>query len=411
MTKLIDVKSEIGVLKKVLLHRPGAELEQLVPENLDQLLFDDIPYLEAAQREHDQFAGILREQGVEVLYLEDLAAETIAQDISIKEQFIEDFINESGRAAIHYKKELKHLLLSFEDEKEMILKTMKGTSLQEIKEGFSSPLVRSLANEIQFVMDPIPNLYFTRDPFAVIGNGVSMNQMRSIIRNRETIYGRYILERHHNYCGKVPFFYKNSEPFSIEGGDIINLSDTVLAVGISQRTSAEAIDLLARNLFSNEESTINTVLAVDIPNLRAYMHLDTVFTQIDFTTFTIHPGILSSIKTYILRRMGSDGKYCMEQSSDSLANTLSKVLDTGETTLIECGGKDQVASAREQWNDGANTLCISPGVVIVYDRNRVTNKIMEDLGVKVITSPSSELARGRGGPRCMSMPFVRESIK
>ncbi len=407
---LIHVTDEISPMKKVLLHRPGQELEQLVPQYLVQLLFDDIPYLAAAQHEHDHFADLLRKNNIEVIYLEDLAAETISQSIEIKKQFINDFISEGGNIALHHRNKLIDLLLSIDNAKELILKTMSGVNLGELPDTNLGPLVKMLSHSTQFVLEPIPNLYFTRDPFASIGNGISMNHMYSFTRNRETIYSRYIFNYHPEYGHKVPLYYTNDSPYSIEGGDILNLSENVLAIGLSQRTSPEAIELLSYNIFKNEECKIHTVLAIDIPNLRTYMHLDTVFTQVDKSKFTIHPAILDNLGVYIIKK-NNDNSLAVEKSTFNLADTLKMVLGLDECTLIYCGGRDQVASAREQWNDGANTLCIAPGVVVAYDRNTITNRILEENDVKVLTTPSSELSRGRGGPRCMSMPLLREIYK
>ncbi len=404
----IRVTNEIGQLKKVLLHRPGHELEQLVPELLDQLLFDDIPYLDAAQREHDHFANVLRENGAEVVYLEDLVAETIAQNESIKQRFIGDFIRESGPVALHYRKEIERILLDLGDEKQIVDKTMSGIGLSEVESSLSGPLVKALHHKLGFITDPIPNLYFTRDPFATIGEGVSLNRMFSITRNRETLYGRYLLNHHPDYRGRVPFYYDCGDAFSIEGGDILNLNEHVLAIGISQRTTPEAIELIARNLFIEGRSKVDNILAIDIPNIRAYMHLDTVFTQIDRATFTIHPGILDAASIYVLKKADGSGAFTVTKSRHSVQNTLAEALACEKVTLIRCGGMDHVASLREQWNDGANTLCIAPGVVVVYDRNNITNRILADSGITVLQIPSSELSRGRGGPRCMSMPLVRE---
>lgn len=406
----IHVTNEIGKLRKVLLHRPGSELEQLTPEYLDQLLFDDIPYLKAAQQEHDYFANLLRENGAEVVYLEDMTAETLAQSPEIKEQFVREFIIEAGTAARHYQKELHAILLDIADEKELVYKTMTGVGISELKDGARGPLVSMLARDTQFVLDPIPNLYFTRDPFATIGHGVSLNHMFSRTRNREVIYGRYILKYHPDYRSRVPLYYHCSYPFSIEGGDIINLSANVLAIGMSQRTTPEAIEMLAASVFQDEQSTIDTLLAIDIPNLRTYMHLDTVFTQIDRTVFTVHPGILNMLRIYKLVKKNGRGEFAVECVGNQLDCALRDALGVDDVTLIHCGGQDRIAAAREQWNDGANTLSVAPGVVAVYDRNNITNRVLREMGVTVLEIPSSELSRGRGGPRCMSMPLIRNDI-
>ena len=411
----INVKSEIGVLKKVMLHRPGKELENLVPATLERLLFDDIPYLYAAQEEHDEFAKILRENGVEVLYLEDLAAETIKQSTGLKENFISDVINSAGLTAQKYKNELFEYLNSFKDEKELVLKTMEGVDFADLdikNSTKNNPLSGLLNIERRFVMDPIPNLYFTRDPFACIGGGVSLNKMYSITRNRETIYGKYVLKYHPDYAEKVPFYYDRENDYHIEGGDILNLNNHVLAVGISQRTQPEAIEELARNIFNDESSEIDTVLAVDIPPIRAFMHLDTVFTQIDYDKFTVHPGIMRTLRVFELTKGDTpDELKCKEYDDIPFDRILAKYLGVDKVTLIQCGGGDAIAAEREQWNDGSNTLCIAPGKVVVYNRNYVTNGVLEQSGIKLLKMPSAELSRGRGGPRCMSMPFWREDLK
>lgn len=405
----IQVKSEIGRLKKVMLHRPGKELEHLVPGDLERLLFDDIPYLKAAQNEHDLFAGILREQGVEVAYLEDLTAEVLKNNAELKEQFIVQFIEEGEVNDTRVKENLASFLMEIPDEKELVMKVMSGVRDEELKIRTKGPLASLLNTESQFLLDPIPNLYFTRDPFASIGNGVSLNCMYSRTRRRETIFGEYILKYHTEFAGQTPFYYDRKQPYSIEGGDILNISNKVLAVGISQRTTPEAIELLAQSIFADENSEIDTILAMDIPAMRAYMHLDTVFTQVDYDKFTIHPGILRTLRVFEVKKGEKTGELKVTEKAQTLKNILKESLEVDDVTLIHCGGKDMIVSEREQWNDGSNTLCIEPGKVVVYDRNYVTNQILRDNGIEVLEMPSSELSRGRGGPRCMSMPLIRNN--
>ena len=407
----IHVTSEIGQLKKVLLHRPGKELEHLVPDELSRLLFDDIPYLKVAQQEHDFFADILRKHGSEVVYLEDLVAETLRQDDALKAKFIAQFIEEGGSIAQRYKKELTELLLGIEDEREMVLKTMAGVTLSEISCGVeASPLTALTRSKDHFVLDPIPNLYYQRDPFASIGNGASVHAMYSVTRRRETLYGDYVLRHHKDFAGQVPFYYHRGEPFSLEGGDILNLSSEVLAVGVSQRTMPEGIEALANNIFADETAKIRKILAVEIPSVRAFMHLDTVFTQVDHDKFTVFPGILDGLRVFELTAGDRKGTLKVAERGNDFAGALRDNMPVDDVTLIHCGGKDRAASEREQWNDGANTLCISPGKIVVYDRNYVTNEILREHGLTVLEMPSSELSRGRGGPRCMSMPLLREDL-
>ncbi len=405
----IHVKSEIGKLKKVMLHRPGQELEHLVPEDLERLLFDDIPYLKTAKIEHDMFAEIMRGQGVEVVYLEDLTAEVL-KNPKKKEQFVREFIAEGGASAAKVRDQLYDYLINIADEKELVLKTMSGIRASELNVKMSCPLVSLVKKESQFLLDPIPNLYFTRDPFACIGNGVSLNRMYSRTRRRETLYGKYILKYHPDFAGKVPFYYDRTMDFAIEGGDILNLSNKVIAIGISQRTTPEAIELLAQNIFACETSEVETIIALDIPSVRAFMHLDTVCTQVDYDKFTIHPGIMQTLRIFEIKPGDQKGQLKVTESDAMLSDILAKYLELDKVTLIKCGGKDRIASEREQWNDGSNTLCIEPGKVVVYDRNYVTNEILRQNGIEVLEMASSELSRGRGGPRCMSMPLEREDI-
>ena len=405
----IHVTSEIGPLRRVLLQRPGRELEHLSPETMEQLLFDDIPFLHRAQQEHDRFAELLRENGAEVVYLDALTAEVLAREPSLREPFVQDVIEKAGGSARGYREALTEYLLSVQDAEALVRKTMAGVMYEEVFGSHAPGLSGLVREKTRFLMPPIPNLYFTRDPFACIGRGVSLNHMYSATRNRETIYGGYVLKHHSDFAGKVPLYYTSEEPFSIEGGDILNLSATVLAVGISQRTQPEAVERLAEHIFSDEESQIDTILAFEIPRTRAFMHLDTVFTQVDTDKFSVHPGILDMLTLYELTGKGA-GRITTRALSAPLEDVLKTYLGLDHVQLIRCGGGSEIAAEREQWNDGSNTFCVRPGVVVVYERNYVTNQIFEDCGVKILKMPSSELSRGRGGPRCMSMPLVRESL-
>ena len=403
----IDVRSEIRPLKKVLLHRPGSELEQLVPNSMEQLLFDDIPYLRGAQAEHDAFARTLREQGVEVVYLSDLTARTLEGSDALRRRFVEDFIHRSGCVADSYREELTEVLLSLPTARELVCKTMTGVRFDELPRQGGDSLSSLRSDRTHFVLDPIPNLYFTRDPFASIGRGVSLHHMYSVTRSRETIYSDYFLHYHPEFAGQVPFYYTPDEPFSLEGGDILNLSAEAIAVGISQRTMPEAVERLAQNIFRDEAAQIRRVLAFDIPSTRAFMHLDTVLTQIDRDKFLVHPNILERLQIFELTP-GKRGAVKVRRLDESAEAILAEAVGVDRVQLLQCGGGDQIAAQREQWNDGSNALCLRPGTVIAYDRNYVTNDMMEEAGIRVLRIPSGELSRGRGGPRCMSMPLVRE---
>ena len=416
MNNAINVKSEIGTLKKVLLHRPGNELLNLTPDTLGRLLFDDIPYLPEAQKEHDEFAHILRENGVEVVYLEDLMKEVLEISDEIEDKFLRQFIYEAGIRTPKYKNLVFEYLKSFKDKKELVLKTIEGIKIEEIpraKREIEQSLVDFVSEESEFLADPIPNLYFTRDPFASCGNGVILNKMYSTTRRRETIYAEYIFNYHKDYKDQVQKYYDRYLPYHIEGGDVLNLNDHIIAVGISQRTEPGAIDELAKNLFKDEECKVDTILAFNIPESRAFMHLDTVFTQIDYNKFTYHPGIIDTLEVFEITEgdiEDSTEDLTVRKISGSLEEILEKYLNR-KIDLIPCAGGDKIAAEREQWNDGTNTLCIAPGVVVVYDRNNITNNILREHGLKVLEMSSAELSRGRGGPRCMSMPLIREDLK
>ena len=402
----LSVYSEIAPLKRVLLHRPGAELEQLTPNHLGRMLFDDIPYLSGAQREHDAFADILRQNGAQVVYLADMAAETLASDPQLKERFIHDYIQESGDLGRYYAEPLGELLGSIVDTKALVLKTMAGVTDRELDIRHHHPLSHAMGQDLNFITDPMPNLYFTRDPIVTAGRGALVCRMHAAARGRESLYGRYILRHHPEAGGQPPLYYGPELPFSIEGGDVLCLGNGLLAVGISQRTAPEAIELLAQRLLGDEQSGFCAVLAIYIPNMRAYMHLDTVFTQVDHGVYTIHPGILPTLQCFKVW-MGGQQLFARELTG-KLEDILREALHLDEVTLIKCGGSDMIAAEREQWNDGSNTLCVRPGTVIVYDRNTITNKILADHGIRTLEIPGSELGRGRGGPRCMSMPLRRE---
>lgn len=405
----IHVTSEIKPLKKVLLHRPGRELLNLTPNTLDELLFDDIPYLKVAQEEHDAFAAVLRDNGVEVVYLEDLMAQVLDQDAAIREEFLRQFIAEAGVGAVKYRETIYEYLNSITSSKELVLKTMEGISFTELFGSNSRrepSLVDLVSSASRIIVKPMPNLYFTRDPFASLGTGVSINKMYSATRCRETIYGDFIFRYHPDLCD-TERYYDRSHPYRLEGGDMLNLNEHTLAIGISQRTEPDGIEMLARNIFMGENhAKVDTILAVRIPETRAFMHLDTVFTQIDHDKFTIHPGILGPLMVFRITCKG-DGLR-IEPQQQTLEEILADVLGVDHVTLIKCGGGDHIAAEREQWNDGSNTLCVAPGKVVVYERNNVTNAILRQNGLTVLEIPSSELSRGRGGPRCMSMPLWRE---
>lgn len=405
--KGINVKSEIGQLKKVLLHRPGKELLNLTPDTLGELLFDDIPFLKVAQYEHDTFAKTLSKEGVEVVYIEDVVAE-ILKDPKIKAEFLNEWVMESGIKNSYYQeKVLAYLNEKYTDTKELVLKTIEGINVDEINIDRTKHISTMLSDDSLMLVNPMPNMYFTRDPFATIYDGASVHKMYSVTRNRETLFGKFMFKYHPDYKDS-PLYYTRNLPFHIEGGDVMILGNKTIAVGISQRTQADAIEFLAKNIFeSNKE--IENVLAINIPSSRAFMHLDTVFTQIDKDRFVAFKGAFESIDVFEVTKSGAkDIK--ITKASGTLEKILEKYVGS-KVEIIPCAGGNRINAEREQWNDGSNILTIAPGKVVVYERNDISNAVLKDRGVNILEIPSAELSRGRGGPRCMSMPLWREEVK
>lgn len=406
MNKPINNYSEIAPLKKVLLHRPGNEYLNLTPNTLQRLLFDDIPYLRISKIEHDAFADALRNEGVEVVYLVDLVAEAIDTSAVVRKQFIKQFIKEGGVTSDKVANLCFKLLNRIKDSKELVSKCIEGIDDSEIKELSNTTGFYATRDIGKMILDPLPNLYAPRDPFATIGNGISLHKMYSVTRCRETIFGEYIFKYHPDYKN-VKQYYNRYDSYSIEGGDVQVLSDEVIAIGISERTEPDAIANLAKNIFKDRSNKFKYILAIDIPDERSFMHLDTVMTRVDYDKFAVHSHVMDVSTIYEITDNGKD-EINIQEIKSSLDKVLEKYLKIDKIKLIKCGNGKRIAAEREQWSDGVNYLCVRPGVVIGYERNFETNRTLMKNGVKVIEIPSCELSRGRGGPHCMSMALVRE---
>ena len=397
--------SEIGKLNKVLLHRPGKELEKLTPNNFERLLFDDIPYLKVAQEEHDRFAEVLKENGVEVCYYQQETAKALA-DIEVRRNFVNEFVNMTKDFSESIREAVVEFLMAKEPE-ELVATCIAGVFSDEIKASAGS-LFDIVKSEDVFALDPMPNLYFTRDPGACVGNGINIHHMSTPARRRESLLLEYMTKYNRDFALEdTPMWYEIGGKYSIEGGDVLVLSKEIVAIGFSQRTTLAGIECFAENLLRNSE--FKKVLVFDIPKCRAFMHLDTVFTMVDYDKFTIHPEIEGPLGVYEIT-LGEGGQLKFNSMKDELNKILALELKLPAVDLIRCGGSDLIAAQREQWNDGSNTLCIAPGTVVTYERNYVTNDLLDKKGIKVLAMPSAELSRGRGGPRCMSCPVNRDDL-
>lgn len=401
----INNYSEIGKLNKVLLHRIGNEIEGLVPDNFERLLFDDIPYLKVSQQEHDKFADLLRANDVEVIYYVDETVKAL-KDRKVRQEFIRKFVSESDIHSEAVKEALEEYLMGM-TVKEMVEKVISGVKKSEL-DVKSNSLADYISSGYPYYTDPMPNLYFTRDQGACVGNGVSIHHMSTMARRREALLLQYMFKYSKSFAPDgTNLWYDYDQAYSIEGGDVLVLSDEIVAIGLSQRTTVAGIEQFAKNIL--DESTFQKILVFDIPKCRAFMHLDTVFTMVDFDKFTIHPEIEGPLQLFEIT-LGKDGNARFNSIQDELENILKIELGLPAVDLIRCGGNDAQAAQREQWNDGSNTLAIAPGTVVTYERNYVTNDLLDKKGVKVLTIPSSELSRGRGGPRCMSCPVNRDDL-
>ena len=273
----------------------------------------------------------------------------------------------------------------------MVKKCIAGIDISELKKLGKVSGFYATRDTGKMIIEPIPNILFQRDPMATIGNGATVHKMWAVTRTRESIFAEYVF-RYHPFYDNTKIYYDRVEPYCIEGGDIQVLSKEVVAIGISQRTEPDAIAEFARNLFKDKKASFKYVLAIDIPDERSFMHLDTVMTQVDVNKFAVQDAIMIEIV----------------EIHQGLQKVLEKYLHLDRVELIKCGNGRRIDAEREQWSDGVNLLCIRPGVVVAYDRNFVTNQALKRHGIKVIEIPSSELSRGRGGSHCMSMALVRE---
>ncbi|GGK93802.1 arginine deiminase [Mangrovihabitans endophyticus] len=392
------VDSEVSRLTTVMLHRPGPELARLTPRNNDSLLFDGIPWVGRAQEEHDGFAAALRERGVEVLYLGDLLTETLAV-ASARADLIDDAVN-SPRLGDALRTSVRSYLED-QDPQHLATVLMAGLAHEEVKPD-PGGLVYRMMDTHDFVIDPLPNLLFTRDSSVWIRDRVAVTSLAMPARSRETALTRAIYRHHPRFAGTELIYSPALE--NVEGGDVLLLAPGVLAIGVGERTTPAGAERLARRVFADDLA--HTVLAVPIAQERATMHLDTVCTMVDVDAVVMYPNVADSLQAFTVtagpdRRPQVAGPTpFLAAAADAMGIERLRIIDTG---------LDPVTAEREQWDDGNNTLALAPRLCVAYERNVETNAQLERAGIEVIAIGGSELGSGRGGPRCMSCPIERVS--
>ena len=403
-----SVDSEIGRLRQVILHRPGNEMLRLTPQNKDHLLFDDVLWLERAQEEHDQFARVLTDRGIEVLYLSDLLAQTL-EVAEARDYVLDRVINENtnGPAAAETLRALAQGL-SGTDLAEMLIAGITKAELFE-RTACPSSLVLASMDDDDLLLPPLPNHLFTRDTSCWIYNGVSINSMTMPARQRETINYEAIYRWHPRFSNAdFPVWSEGTQagPATVEGGDVQIIGNGAVLVGISERTTAQGIERLSSRLFAGGK--VNQVVAVEMSRTRAQMHLDTVMTMVDVGTFTTYGG-LGMLPTLTLRPRDDGGLDVTRNDPQDMYRAIAQALGIDDLTVL-ITPQDSMAAAREQWDDGSNTLAIAPGVIVTYERNINTNEYLTSHDIEVLTIPGSEVGRGRGGPHCMSCPILRDPV-
>jgi arginine deiminase len=392
------VSSEVGRLRTVMLHRPGPELQRLTPRNNDKLLFDGIPWVSRAQEEHDVFAEALRSRGVEVLYLTDLLVETLAGEAA--RQHAIDAVTGSLRLGDTLRDYLRTALgeLSPEELKDVLTAGLRN---DEVRGGFG--LVTSLLHSDDFLIDPLPNLLFTRDSSVWIRDQVAITSLAMPARERESQLTELIYTDHPRFAATPKIHGWRRE--HVEGGDVLLLAPGVLAVGVGERTTPAGVERLARQVFA--DGAAHTVLAVPIAQERATMHLDTVCTMVDVDKIVMYPNVADHLTAHAVTA-SEDGTPLVADAEPFLV-AAAKAMEIDTLHQIDTG-LDPVTAEREQWDDGNNTLAVAPRVAVAYERNVETNSRLEQAGIEVIAISGSELGSGRGGPRCMSCPIARDEI-
>lgn len=394
----INVYSEIGNLKEVLVHTPGDEIANIAPSRLDELLFSAILQPDSAILEHKKFCKILKNNGVRVIQLVDLVVKTY-NNVSgqIQNEFIEEWLDQAEPVlSSENRSKVKKYLKSF-NTKEMIKKMMSGISAKELNVKQENPLI----------VDPMPNLYFTRDNFASIGNGISLNVMKYSTRKRESIFYRLIFTHNSKYKNTPRYFDIVGNKGTIEGGDVFIYNQKTLVIGNSERTNHDAVMSIAKNIKANPNCKFEKIVVINVPPMPNLMHLDTWLTMLDYDKFLYSPNMMNVLKIWQIDLNSNELE--LVEKNQTLEETL-KLIIGKKPTLIPIAGKgaNQLEIDIETHFDGTNYLAISPGVVVGYDRNKKTEKALKEAGIKVLSFEGNQLSLGMGSARCMSMPLIRE---